>query len=58
MNRLIYNFDSYCTRMWLDNEDENLSPHASSNRMSRDEYVEKWHEWLLDKWQNSNAKEL
>ena len=45
-------FDSFCTRMWLDNEDENLSPHASGNRLSRDAYVERWHDWLLDKWQN------
>ena len=49
---LLNDFDSFCTRMWLDNEDENLSPHASGNRLSRDEYVERWHDWLLDKWQN------
>jgi len=42
-------FDSFCTRMWLDNEDENLNLPASVNR---DEYVERWHEWLLEKWQN------
>ena len=45
-------FNSFCTRMWLDNEDENLNFHASSNRMSREEYVERWHDWLLEKWQN------
>tara|TARA_Y100000034_G_scaffold41740_1_gene51271 strand:- start:66 stop:239 length:174 start_codon:yes stop_codon:yes gene_type:complete len=36
--------------MWLDNEDENLS--LPGNRLTRDEYVERWHDWLLDKWQN------
>ena len=49
-------FDSFCTRMWLDNEDENLSPHAAANRMTRDEYVEKWHDWLLEQWQNRDNK--
>ena len=45
-------FDSFCTRMWLDYEDENLSPYAAGNRMNRDEYTERYHEWLLEKWQN------
>ena len=45
-------FDSFCTRRWLDNEDENLTLPAAGNRMTRDEYVERWHEWLVDKWQN------
>ena len=46
------NFESFCTRMWLDNEDENLTLPAAGNRMTREEYVERWYEWLLDKWQN------
>ena len=50
-------FDSFCTRMWLDNEDENLSPHAAGNRLTRDEYVDRWYDWLLDKWQNRDYKE-
>ena len=50
-------FDSYCTRMWLDNEDENLSLHAAGNRMTRDEYVERWYDWLLDKYQNRNLSD-
>ena len=45
-------FQSFCTRMWLDNEDENLSYHAADNRMTREEYIERWYDWLLDKWQN------
>ena len=45
-------FESYCTRMWLDNEDENLTLPAAENRMTRDEYVEKYKEWLLKKWKN------
>ena len=50
------NFNSFCTRMWLDNEDENLNLPASKNRMSRDEYVERWHDWLLEKWQNRDYR--
>ena len=50
-------FDSFCTRMWLDNEDENLTLPAAGNRMTRDEYVERWHEWLVDKWQNRDYKD-
>ena len=38
--------------MWLDNEDENLTLPAAGNRMTRDEYVEKYKEWLLKKWKN------
>ena len=45
-------FESFCTRMWLDNEDENLTLPAAENRMTRDEYVEKYKEWLLKKWKN------
>ena len=45
-------FESFCTRMWLDNEDENLTLPAAGNRMTRDEYVEKYKEWLLKKWEN------
>ena len=36
-------FDSFCTRMWLDHEDENLTIPAAGNRMTRDEYVERWY---------------
>lgn len=45
-------FESFCTRMWLDNEDENLTLPAAENSMTRDEYVEKYKEWLLKKWKN------
>ena len=54
--KLTNTFDSFCTRMWLDNEDENLTLPAAGNRMTRDEYVERWHEWLLEKWQNRDYK--
>jgi len=50
-------FNSFCTRMWLDNEDENLTLPASGNRLTRDEYVERWYDWLVDKWQNRDMKE-
>jgi len=45
-------FESFCNRMWLDNEDENLSPHAAGNRLTREEYIEKYHDWLFKTWQN------
>ncbi len=38
--------------MWLDNEDENNTIPAADNRLTRDEYVERWYDWLVDKWQN------
>ena len=50
-------FNSFCTRMWLDNEDENLTLPAAGNRLTRDEYVERWHDWLVDRWQNRDYKE-
>lgn len=50
-------FDSFCTRMWLDNEDENNTLPAAGNRLTRDEYVERWHEWLVERWQNRDYKD-
>ena len=41
------NFESFCSRMWLDNEEENLSPHASANRLSKQEYINKYENWLV-----------
>jgi len=49
-------FRSFCTRMWLDYCDENNDPISSIDRMDRDEYVERWEEWLLEKWQNRDYK--
>jgi len=43
--------------MWLDNEDENLTLPGAGNRMTRDEYVERWYEWLLERWQDRDFKE-
>ena len=50
--KLTNTFEQFCNRMWLDNEDENLTMAASGNRLTRDEYVEKWHDWLLEQWQD------
>ena len=55
--KLTNTFEQFCNRMWLDNEDENLSLHAAGNRMTRDEYVERWYDWLLDKYQNRNLQD-
>ena len=27
-------------------------PRSASNRLDHDQYVERWEEWLLEKWQN------
>ncbi len=35
--------------MWLDYSDEHIT---NPNRLDEKEYVEKYHEWLLEKWQN------
>ncbi len=48
-------FDSYCSRMWLDYCDENNTLY--SNHMTKDEYVERWYDWLLDKYQNRNSSD-
>ena len=42
-------FRSFCSRMWLDYNDEHMT---NPNRLTEEEYVERWHEWLLDRWQN------
>jgi len=38
--------------MWLDYCDENNDPISARGRLDRDEYAERWHDWLLEKWQN------
>ena len=48
-------FESFCSRMWLDYCDENNTLHSEC--LSKDAYVERWHDWLLDKYQNRNLKE-
>ncbi len=42
-------FRSFCTRMWLDYSDEHMT---DPNRLNEEEYIERWYDWLLDKWQN------
>jgi hypothetical protein len=46
----IENMFTFNTRMWLDYCDENND--LLSLRFSRDEYVEKWSDWLLEKYGN------
>ena len=48
-------FESYCSRMWLDYCDENNTLHSEC--LSKDAYVERWYDWLLDKYQNRDYKE-
>ena len=43
-------FDSFCTRMWLDYCDENNDPISAPTRMDKEEYVEKYHDWLKEKF--------
>ena len=50
-------FDSYCTRMWLDHCDENNDPISIPNRLEREEYIERWHDWLLTKWQDRDYRD-
>ena len=44
-------FDSFCSRMWLDNEDENLTLPAAGNRLSKQEYINKWENYLVERFQ-------
>ena len=48
------NFNSFCSRMWLDYEDEHIT---DPNRLDFDEYKKRWHDWLLEKWQNRDYKD-
>ena len=43
-------FGSFCTRMWLDNEDENLTLPAAGNRLSKQAYINKYEDWLVKKF--------
>ena len=43
-------FEQFCSRMWLDNEEENLSPLAAGNRLSKSKYIETYEDWLVQKF--------
>ena len=43
-------FYSFCSRMWLDNEDENLTLPAAQNRLSLQEYTDKYEDWLVQQF--------
>ena len=49
------NFKSFCSRMWLDNCDENKTPHG--NPISYEEYIKRNWIWLLDKYSKEVEKE-
>ncbi len=49
------NFKSFCSRMWLDNCDENKTPHG--NPISYEEYVKRHWIWLLDKYSKEVEEE-
>jgi len=44
-------FYSFCSRMWLDNEDENLTLPAAGNRLSKNAYINKWEDYLVERFQ-------
>jgi len=41
-------FSQYCTRMWLDNCDENN--YAGATTYTKEEYTSKYHNYLTDKF--------
>ena len=41
-------FESYCSRMWLDYCDENNTLHSEC--LSKDAYIDKWYDWLWDRY--------
>ena len=43
-------FYSFCSRMWLDNEDENLTLPAAGNRLSKNVYINKYENYLAKKF--------
>ena len=42
-------FDSFCSRLWLDNCDENKTPHRNS--LTKQEYLYKWEDYLVERFQ-------
>jgi hypothetical protein len=52
-------FYYFCSRMWLDNEDENLTLPAADNRLSKNAYINKYEKYLYKKFkeqENENEK--
>ena len=47
--KLVNTFKGFCSRMWLDYSDEHIT---NPDRLNEKEYVERYHDWLLEKWQN------
>ena len=48
------NFYSYCSRMWLDYCDENVS-FGSGQHMTLEEYKSKYHDWLAKRYRDREA---
>ncbi len=48
-------YRSFCTRMWLDHCDENKAPFSIT--YTEEEYVEKYKDWLLDKYSKQVEKD-
>lgn len=44
-------FNSYCSRMWLDNCDENK--HPGSKQLTLIEYKWEYHDWLAERYNNN-----
>ncbi len=51
--RVTGQFDSFCSRMWLDNCDENSAFGAIT--YTKDEYISKYSGWLWNKFQENNG---
>ena len=51
--RVTEQFESFCSRMWLDNCDENKAFGAVS--YTKDEYISKYNTWLWEKFQENNG---
>lgn len=47
-------FEQFCSRMWLDNCDENKSFGSITHTFK--EYTTKYHDWLMEKFNGSNDK--
>ena len=43
-------FYFFCSRRWLDNEDENLTLPAAGNRLSKHDYINRHEKWLVKKF--------
>jgi len=49
-------FDGFCSRMWLDNCDENKTPYG--NPLTKQEYIDKWEDYLVERFKENKVVQI